>query len=78
MKTRISFLTETILNDREFTCCLKRVFKDFCGGIVMFKFTGFSSKANAAINHAMSQAAVLGHSYIGSEHLLLGLSLIHI
>ncbi|MBQ8533962.1 MAG: ATP-dependent Clp protease ATP-binding subunit [Clostridia bacterium] len=39
----------------------------------MFKFQGFSDKANAAVNAAVSAAENLGHTYIGSEHLLLGL-----
>ena len=41
----------------------------------MFKFQGFTSKSNDAINEAILKAQALGHSYIGSEHLLLGLSL---
>ncbi|MBQ7546921.1 MAG: ATP-dependent Clp protease ATP-binding subunit, partial [Clostridia bacterium] len=39
----------------------------------MYKFTGFTEKANAALNHAIEKAEQLGHTYIGSEHLLLGL-----
>lgn len=39
----------------------------------MFKFSGFTSKANTAVNAALSQASALGHTYVGSEHLLLGL-----
>ncbi len=39
----------------------------------MFKFSGFTGKANAAVNAAIAQACVLGHTYVGSEHLLLGL-----
>ncbi|MEG1849521.1 MAG: ATP-dependent Clp protease ATP-binding subunit, partial [Oscillospiraceae bacterium] len=39
----------------------------------MFRFNGFTQKANDAINLAIAQASALGHSYIGSEHLLLGL-----
>ena len=39
----------------------------------MFKFNGFTPKANTAINCAIEEASVLGHTYIGSEHLLLGL-----
>lgn len=39
----------------------------------MFKFSGFSQRANSAINSAMSEASVLGHSFIGTEHLLLGI-----
>lgn len=40
----------------------------------MFRFNGFTPKANDAINLAIAQASALGHHYIGSEHLLLGLS----
>lgn len=39
----------------------------------MFRFNGFTQKANDAINLAIAQASALGHTYIGSEHLLLGL-----
>ncbi len=39
----------------------------------MFRFNGFTQKANNAINLSISQAASLGHTYIGSEHLLAGL-----
>lgn len=39
----------------------------------MFKFNGFTPKANSAINCAIEEASSLGHTYIGSEHLLLGL-----
>jgi len=39
----------------------------------MFRFNGFTQKANDAINLAIAQASALGHGYIGSEHLLLGL-----
>lgn len=39
----------------------------------MYKFTGFTQKANAALNAAIEYAENLGHTYIGSEHLLLGL-----
>ena len=39
----------------------------------MYKFTGFTQKANAALNSAIEYAENLGHTYIGSEHLLLGL-----
>lgn len=41
----------------------------------MFRFHGFTSCANDAVNLALSQACLLGHTYIGSEHLLLGLLL---
>lgn len=39
----------------------------------MYKFTGFTQKANSALNSAIEFAENLGHTYIGSEHLLLGL-----
>ena len=39
----------------------------------LFKFNGFTAKANLAINCAIEEASALGHTYIGSEHLLLGL-----
>ncbi len=39
----------------------------------MFRFNGFTQKANNAINLAISAASQLGHTYIGSEHLLYGL-----
>ena len=42
-------------------------------GDTLFKFNGFTPKANAAINCAIDEASALGHTYIGSEHLLLGL-----
>ncbi len=39
----------------------------------MYNFTGFSEKANMALNKSLETAEDLGHTYIGSEHLLLGL-----
>ncbi|MBQ8210758.1 MAG: ATP-dependent Clp protease ATP-binding subunit [Clostridia bacterium] len=39
----------------------------------MYKFTGFNEKANVALNNAVNAAEDIGHTYIGSEHLLLGL-----
>lgn len=39
----------------------------------MFKFTGFTEKANKSLNAAVKAAEDLGHTYIGSEHILLGL-----
>ncbi|MEG2174370.1 MAG: ATP-dependent Clp protease ATP-binding subunit [Oscillospiraceae bacterium] len=39
----------------------------------MFRFNGFTQRANDAINLAIAQSSALGHTYIGSEHLLLGL-----
>ena len=38
-----------------------------------YNFNGFTSKANDALNQAISSAEMLGHTYVGSEHLLLGL-----
>lgn len=39
----------------------------------MYEFQGFTEKANKAINAAIEKAGEFGHTYIGSEHLLLGL-----
>ena len=39
----------------------------------MYRFTGFTQKAGDALNNAITAAENLGHTYIGSEHLLLGL-----
>ena len=39
----------------------------------MYKFTGFSAKANNAINFAVLTAEQMGHTFVGSERLLLGL-----
>ncbi len=39
----------------------------------MYKFTGFNESANFALNYAVESAENMGHTYIGSEHLLLGL-----
>ncbi|MGN0452516.1 MAG: ATP-dependent Clp protease ATP-binding subunit [Ruminococcus sp.] len=41
----------------------------------MYNFKGFTQKANEAINIAINKAGEMGHTYIGTEHLLLGLSL---
>ncbi|MBR3300285.1 MAG: ATP-dependent Clp protease ATP-binding subunit, partial [Clostridia bacterium] len=38
-----------------------------------YNFNGFSEKANAALNKAIESAENMGHTYIGSEHLLLGI-----
>ena len=38
-----------------------------------YNFNGFTSKANDALNLAISFAENMGHTYVGSEHLLLGL-----
>ncbi len=39
----------------------------------MYKFSGFTQRANEALNEAMLSAENLGHAYVGSEHLLMGL-----
>lgn len=39
----------------------------------MYKFTGFTERANDALNTAIETAQSMGHAYIGSEHLLIGL-----
>ncbi len=39
----------------------------------MYQFNGFTEKANSAINLAIESAQKMGHTYIGSEHILLGL-----
>ncbi|MCQ2478725.1 MAG: hypothetical protein MJ091_05925, partial [Clostridia bacterium] len=38
-----------------------------------YNFNGFTEKANEALNNAITSAEKLGHTYVGSEHLLLGL-----
>ena len=39
----------------------------------MYSFKGFTQKANEAMNLAMESASEMGHTYIGTEHILLGL-----
>ncbi len=39
----------------------------------MYKFTGFNESANNALNYSVEAAENMGHTYIGSEHILLGL-----
>ena len=39
----------------------------------MYKFTGFTDNANNALNFAVEAAEDMGHTYIGSEHILLGI-----
>ncbi len=39
----------------------------------MYNFNGFTEKANNALNIAVESAESLGHTYIGSEHIILGL-----
>ena len=38
-----------------------------------YSFNGFTDKANRALNGAISAAEDLGHVYVGSEHILLGI-----
>ena len=38
-----------------------------------YDFNGFTTKANEALNQAIACAESMGHTYVGSEHLLLGL-----
>ena len=38
-----------------------------------YNFSGFTAKANEALNSAIYNAEKFGHTYVGSEHLLLGL-----
>ena len=38
-----------------------------------YNFKGFTAKSNEALNQAINSAEILGHTYVGSEHLLLGL-----
>ena len=39
----------------------------------MYRFNGFTQDANNALNLAIESAGELGHNYVGSEHILLGL-----
>ncbi len=39
----------------------------------MYNFKGFTQKANTALNLALTSAQDLGHTYVGTEHILLGL-----
>lgn len=39
----------------------------------MYSFKGFTQKANEAMNLAIECAAKMGHTYIGTEHILMGL-----
>jgi len=39
----------------------------------MYRFKRFTDKANAALNLAVQGAGEMGHTYVGTEHLLLGL-----
>ena len=40
----------------------------------MYKFNGFTEKANIALNVAITSAQEFGHSYVGSEHILYALT----
>lgn len=39
-----------------------------------YNFSGFTQKANEALNLAIETAEKMGHTYIGSEHILMGIS----
>ena len=39
----------------------------------MYEFRGFTQKANRALNLAIESAQDMGHNYVGTEHILLGL-----
>ena len=39
-------------------------------------FSGFTQKANIALNQAIVSAETFGHTYVGTEHLLLGLLMV--
>lgn len=39
----------------------------------MYRFNGFTEKANNALNYSIESAENCGHTYVGSEHILLGL-----
>ncbi len=39
----------------------------------MYRFKGFTEKANIALNLAIESAQQMGHTYIGTEHIVLGL-----
>ena len=38
-----------------------------------YNFNGFTEKGNEALNNAIMSAERYGHTYIGTEHLLLGI-----
>ena len=40
---------------------------------MMYRFKGFTEKASNALNLAIESASDMGHTYVGSEHVLLGL-----
>lgn len=39
----------------------------------MYRFDGFTEKANNAVNLALEAAQAFGHDYVGSEHMIYGL-----
>lgn len=39
----------------------------------MIEFSGFTEKANTALNSSIKTASAMGHTYVGSEHILCGL-----
>ena len=39
----------------------------------MYRFKGFTEKANTALNLAIESAEAPGHTYSGTEHIVLGL-----
>ena len=40
---------------------------------MQYRFKGFTEKANIALNLAIKAAQALGHTYVGTEHIFLGL-----
>ena len=38
-----------------------------------YNFSGFTEKANESLNQAINSAGQMGHTYVGSEHLLLAI-----
>jgi Clp amino terminal domain, pathogenicity island component len=46
--------------------------RDIAGGLLGSAFNRFSERARASVVHAENEARLLGHSYVGTEHLLLG------
>lgn len=43
------------------------------GGVMLYRFKRFTDKANKALNLAVEAAREMGHTYVGTEHILLGL-----
>ena len=40
---------------------------------MMYRFNSFTQKANDVLNLAIKAAENFGHTYVGSEHILVGL-----